>query len=162
MGPLIFSYVYILMASAKGYHGGPAIDRTSGVYKNSNDGAKIYNPSTLYSQVYKMPLKLYGEGDNAYSNTYLRNPVPLDQEMSFEKLMAAIKDKKLLTIESVIAELPSHMTDSNYVVMYRSRSLQGATPEAPRIITYTPTASFMLTFNGNASQAGGQTLEMIQ
>lgn len=162
MGPLLFTCFYFLMASAKGYHGGPAIDRTSDAYENANESSKIYSPRTGYYQIAKIPLKLYGEGDNAYSNTYLRNPVPLEQEMSFEKLMAAIKDKKLSTVESVIAELPSHMTDLNYVVMYRSRSLQGATPELPRIITYTPTASFMLTFNGNASQAGGQTLEMIQ
>lgn len=104
----------------------------------------------------------YGKG-SVLDPYYIRNAVPPEQEFTFEKLIQVIDQKKLTTIESVLAELPSHMMDKNYVLMYRSRSLQEATPESPRAIVYTPTASFILTFNGGLkTQRGHDTLELIQ
>jgi len=107
-------------------------------------------------------LQLYDEFLD-FSNNYLFLPVPREQEMNFEKLMEIIKANKLTTIEEVIAALPENMKNYNYVVMYRSRSLQDATPKSPRIISYTPTASFIVTFNGGEGHlAGANTLEMVQ
>lgn len=94
---------------------------------------------------------------------YIQLPVPLNQEFNFLKLKELIINKKLKTIESVIAELPDYMLNNNYVVMYRSRSLQQATIKSPRIITFTPTARFILSFNdGNNNLKGNSNLEIIQ
>lgn len=108
-------------------------------------------------------------GTELYPSSYLRDPVPLDQEYTFEKLtqqLAQLQKEKAkvgVKIEDAIALLPSNMLNKNYVVMYRSRSLQGANPQEPRIIAYTPTARLMVTFNsGNPKQAGHNTLEVIQ
>lgn len=104
----------------------------------------------------------YGKG-SSLDTYYTRNAVPLDQEYSLETLLSDIQNKNLTTIEAVVAQLPKHMTHKNYVLMYRSRSLQEATPASPRAIVYTPTASFILTFNGgHKKQKGSNTLEMIQ
>ena len=100
---------------------------------------------------------------NYFPSSYFRDPVPLDQEMTFEKLVTTIKEKKITSIEGLLPQLPSNMLNHNYIVMYRSRSLQYADPESPRIISYTPTASFILTFNsGNPKHAGSNSLELIQ
>lgn len=96
-----------------------------------------------------------------YPSPYLRNPVPLDQEYTLEKFLADIQAKKITSLEQSLSLLPRNMLDYNYVVMYRSRSLQGATPEKPRIISYTPTARFVLTFT-DAAHKGGNSLEMMQ
>lgn len=104
----------------------------------------------------------YGKG-SVLDTYYTRNAVPLDQEYSLEKLLLDIQTKDLTTIEDVVAQLPKHMADKNYVLMYRSRSLQEATPESPRAIVYTPTASFVMTFNGGQkNQKGHNTIELIQ
>jgi hypothetical protein len=119
---------------------------------------------SLFADAYDGPSAVnpYGKG-SPLDILYVRNAVPLDQEYSLEKLLTDIQNKNLNTIEEVIAQLPKHMTDKNYVLMYRSRSLQEATPESPRAIVYTPTASFILTFNGgHKKQKGYNSLEMIQ
>lgn len=117
-------------------------------------GAKGYSRSEINP---------YGKGANTFYPTYLRHAVPLEQEMTLEKLMETINTKDLRTIESVIEALPDNMKNDNYVLMYRSRSLQESTPKSPRAILYTPTASFMLTFNGgDPAHRGSNTLELIQ
>lgn len=101
-------------------------------------------------------------GWDLYPSKILRY-VPIQEELTFEKFEAEIKSKRIRKIEDAIGLLPPYMMNDNYVFMYRSRSLQAATPEAPRIITYTPTARFIVSFNGgHPSQAGHNTLEMIQ
>jgi hypothetical protein len=133
-------------------------------------GVKLPGGETLkdYVKAYTYDSS-YGEGHNVYpqdmdySNRYFYNLVPLEEEMSFEKLVELVETKNLRTIEDVLSQLPKHMLDLNYVVMYRSRSLQEASPQSPRIITYTPTARFVLTFNGGEPQRfGSQTLELMQ
>ncbi len=79
----------------------------------------------------------YGKGRNAYFSPYLRNPVPLEQEMTFDKFAEIdqwTKKKNIVTLEKALKELPENMTNDNYVLMYLSRSLQKATPMEPRVI----------------------------
>jgi hypothetical protein len=98
-----------------------------------------------------------------WPSTYLMHPQPLEEEMNFEKLLTLINQQGVTTIEGLLPLLPFQMRDSNYVMMYRSRSLQGATPEAPRILSFTPTARFILSFNGgDPAQRGHNTVEIIQ
>lgn len=94
---------------------------------------------------------------------YIQQSVPIEDELTYEKLKDLIQSQHLDTIESVIAQLPQYMLNNNYIVMYRSRSLQKATPDSPRIITFTPTARLLLTFNGGIpNHKGANTLEIIQ
>ena len=95
---------------------------------------------------------------------FIRNYVPLDQELNFEKLEAQLKSENgPKTIAALVETLPKSMTDLNYILMYRSRSLQGASPEAPRVITYAPSGRFILTFNGGDTKVrGANSIEIIQ
>lgn len=134
----------------------------------------VYNQ--LYQPKYSNPVG--GEnpfpraptGMNFYSG-YLRYPVPLDQELTFDQFMGQVNaqaaafqlEGKEFKIEDAIDLLPYEMKEQNYVLMYRSRSLQHGSPEAPRAIVYTPTASFILSFNGgDPGVRGAQTIEAIQ
>ena len=84
-------------------------------------------------------------------------------EMSIDRLLQIVASKNLRTVESVIAELPLKMKDSDYVLMYRSRSLQEATFAAPRAILYSESGRFVVTFNGgDPNLSGHDTLETIQ
>lgn len=101
--------------------------------------------------------------DGIWPSRQLRNPQPLEEEMNLEKLLTLIRDRGVTSIEALLPLLPFQMRDSNYVVMYRSRSLQAASPTAPRIISFTPTARFILSYNGGEpAQRGHDTLEIIQ
>lgn len=170
----IFLLVMILTGAAQAYtsdavdYNGP-LPSTYGDVHDTGDGVLLPAGDTLYDYIKAYTysssghsFKLY-TGDMDYSNGYLYNPVPISDEMSFEKLVALIDEQQITTIESVLERLPKHMLDLNYVVMYRSRSLQEASPVAPRVITYTPTARFVLTFNGgDPRHFGAQTLELMQ
>lgn len=123
-----------------------------------------------YSQKYKRSylsyetsVNPYGNGAHSFFSSYIKNPIPMEQELTFEQLIETIQKKKLVTIEQVIKELPDYMKNENYVLMYRSRSLQEATPEAPRAIVYTPTSQLIVSFNGgNPKLRGSNTMEVIQ
>ena len=105
---------------------------------------------------------LFVDGIEYPALSYIQSPVPYDEELTFEQLTEVMAEKKLNTIESVISNLPEYMLNYNYIVMYRSRSLQKASLEAPRIITFTPTARLILSFNGGGSLKGGQAIEVIR
>ncbi|RZA02074.1 MAG: hypothetical protein EOP11_16975, partial [Proteobacteria bacterium] len=98
-----------------------------------------------------------------WPSSQLMHAQPLEDELNFEKLLSLINQQGITTIEGLVAALPFQMRDSNYVAMYRSRSLQAASPTAPRILSFTPTARFILSFNGGEpSQRGHDTVEIIQ
>jgi hypothetical protein len=50
----------------------------------------------------------------------------------------------------------------NYVLVYRSRSIQGANRTFPRAILYNRDASFLMAFNGHHMQRGYDRLEVMQ
>ncbi|MBY0384495.1 hypothetical protein K2X05_04985, partial [bacterium] len=50
----------------------------------------------------------------------------------------------------------------NYVLMYRSRSLQDASYLMPRAIVFGRSAKFIMAFNGHEKQKGYNNLEIIQ
>lgn len=80
---------------------------------------------------------------------------------NYEWLVQLIEREKLTSIEQVLPKLPAHYR-SEYVFMYRSRSLQGASFENPRVILFGKDASFLLTFNGDPKHEGYNKLEIIQ
>ena len=100
-----------------------------------------------------------------YPTKYLQHPQALNEEMTYEKLKELITNpsRRITKISSLIEALPQHMKDDNYVVMYRSRSLQHATPTKPRVLVYSPTARLILSFNGGDTNVKGHdSIEVIQ
>lgn len=51
---------------------------------------------------------------------------------------------------------------SNYVMAYRSRSLQQATPQLPRVILFNQNADMVMSFNGHSEQRGFPNIEMMR
>jgi hypothetical protein len=97
------------------------------------------------------------------SSGYIRHAQKISEEMTLDQLIEIVRKDDLRTIEDVIGRLPMQMKDQNYVLMYRSRSLHQASPEAPRAILFTPTARFVVTFNGGERKyRGHDKLEVMQ
>ena len=78
-----------------------------------------------------------------------------------DRFVEAIQTSGAQTVEDAIPLLPANVR-SNYVLMYRSRSLQRATFQAPRAIAFEADASFIAAFNGGAQFKGGDSIELIQ
>lgn len=98
-----------------------------------------------------------------YPSQNLRLPVPIQQEITFDQFVHSIKKNNIKTIPEALKLLPDYMKDLNYVIMHRSRSLQHATETSPRVILHSPTARFIVTFNGGEAHLNGHnTLEIIQ
>src|SRR5256885_10047748 len=58
---------------------------------------------------------------------------------------------------------PPRSTLFPYTTLFRSsRSLQGASPENPRVILYGPDARFIVTFNGSPAQRGFRAVETME
>src|SRR5437879_3129073 len=64
--------------------------------------------------------------------------------LTYERLASVIRTKNLTSIEQVLAGLPEGFRD-NYVLMYRSRSLQHASFNSPRVILAESDGSFVMT-----------------
>lgn len=94
--------------------------------------------------------------------SFASNANDFSRELTADSLIQRIQSKNLRTIEEVLADLPKGTFD-NYLLMYRSRSLQEASFSHPRAIVFTPSARFVFAFNsGDPSFAGADALEMIQ
>jgi len=81
--------------------------------------------------------------------------------MDFATLQRTIEDRNLRSIEELLPLLPTDLR-SRYVLMFRSRSLHGASFAHPRAILFDPEARFVISFNGDASQAGFAALETME
>lgn len=70
---------------------------------------------------------------------------------SLDELQQFIKDRKIKTISSLLSQLPQDFKNK-YVMMYESKSLQGATDTHPRIIMFGGTGNLIIAFNSDPSQ----------
>lgn len=100
--------------------------------------------------------------DNAYAvagskTIYFANPDPTPD---FSSLLASWKTSPNLSIDAALATLPRTMR-MNYVLMYNSGSIQQASFESPRAILHSPSADLVVSFNGDESQVGGNTIEAM-
>lgn len=90
----------------------------------------------------------------------------IDRDLfTYEDLEALIKRKNLRSIEQVLPELKKIHPElfERFVLMYRSKSLQRASFSAPRAILFDSSGRFVLTFNGDSTDAMGfNKLEIIQ
>lgn len=81
--------------------------------------------------------------------------------MDFESLRALIETQHLRSVESVLERL-APVLRYRYALVFSSRSLQGASYQAPRVILYGMDARLVVTFNGDPGQAGYLALETLE
>jgi hypothetical protein len=82
-------------------------------------------------------------------------------EFDFAALRSVIESQQVSSVEELVPLLPAALR-SRYALVFASRSLQQATYSAPRVILYGPDAHLVLTFNGDASQRGFNTVETLE
>ncbi len=85
--------------------------------------------------------------------------VPQSAGFSIESIPQLIQN--ITTLEEFIPLLPESLR-KEYVLMYRSRSIQKATFANPRAILYGPNAHLVVAFEGERSPSGSDTVEFMQ
>lgn len=87
-----------------------------------------------------------------------------NSRMNFEKLVQLLKAKNATSVESALqvfkAETPEYF--NNFVLMYRSQSLQESSYQAPRVLLFDGSAEMIVTFNGDSRHRGYNKLELMQ
>jgi hypothetical protein len=86
---------------------------------------------------------------------------PAATAISFADLERLIADRNVRSIEDLLPLLPADLR-SRYVLMFRSRSLHGASFMHPRVILFDPEARLVLSFNGDPGQPGFNDLETME
>jgi hypothetical protein len=79
----------------------------------------------------------------------------------FPDLQSQIETLRPKSVDDVLANMPASFR-GRYTLMFASRSLQGASFEAPRAILYGPDARFIVTFNGDSAQRGYNSIETME
>jgi hypothetical protein len=82
-------------------------------------------------------------------------------DFDFAALRSVIETRQVNSVEELIPLLPVALR-SRYVLVFASRSLQQSTYSAPRVILYGSNAHLVLTFNGDASQRGFNSVETLE
>lgn len=85
----------------------------------------------------------------------------IDAPLTFEKVEATLQACNILRIEDLLPLLPPDFR-SRYVLVHQSRSLQGATAIAPRVIMFGLDAKFIIAFSGSAKLEGYDSIETIE
>jgi hypothetical protein len=93
-------------------------------------------------------------------------------QYQFERTKKAVVDKQqfeylIADSDSVEAALERlHSVYPNlfdlYLLSYHSRSLQGSSPLKPRAIVFDPSGHFVMSFNGDRTQRGGNAIEIMR
>jgi mono/diheme cytochrome c family protein len=91
----------------------------------------------------------------------LASGLPAASAMDFSDLEQTIADRSPRSIEELLPSLPADLR-SRYVLMFRSRSLHGASFSRPRAILFSRDARFVVSFNGEPGLAGFRALETMQ
>ena len=81
--------------------------------------------------------------------------------LDFASLQRLVEQRDVRSIETLLPLLPAGLR-SRYVLMFRSRSLHGASFENPRVILYGDDARLVVTFNGDPRLAGFDAVETMQ
>jgi hypothetical protein len=95
-----------------------------------------------------------------YEQSYTSN-VNYEDGINYDSLVEKMKSTNVKTLESTLALVPKEFYD-NYVLIYRSRSLQDASPLFPRAIVFGRSSKFIMAYNGHKKQKGYNNLEIIQ
>src|SRR5439155_15939053 len=95
------------------------------------------------------------------AGTALAAPAVRAGGFDFAALLTLLRSQDIGSVEELLAALPAPQR-SRYALMFESRSLQGATPENPRVILFGPDARIILTFNGSPAQRGFRVVETME
>lgn len=88
-------------------------------------------------------------------------PAAVAVEFDFAALRSVIEMRQVASVEELVPLLPATLR-SRYTLVFASRSLQQATYGAPRVILYGSDAHLVLTFNGDSSERGFNTVETLE
>lgn len=85
----------------------------------------------------------------------------LEAPTFFKKdLKNLIENRKITRIDQLLPLLPEPMRIRS-VIIFKSRSLQEASPLLPRVLLFNEDASLVISFNGDRSQVGYEALEVM-
>lgn len=79
---------------------------------------------------------------------------------TIEQVESFVKGRQLKSVEEFLEALDDDQKD-HYVMMYDSKSLQGASFQKPRVIMFSKTGEILFSFNGDTTQKNGNKIEMI-
>jgi mono/diheme cytochrome c family protein len=90
----------------------------------------------------------------------LAHPLP-GVALEFASLQRLIEERDVRSIETLLPLLPTGLR-SRYALMFRSRSLHGASFDNPRVILYGDDARLVVTFNGDPRLPGFDAVETME
>lgn len=98
-----------------------------------------------------------------YKSTYDLHPSVGPSE-SFTTFLDLLKNDSATNLDEFLVQWKARdpLLFRFYLLAYRSRSLQEATPENPRAILFHPSADFAAAFNGHPSQKGYNQMELYR
>lgn len=84
--------------------------------------------------------------------------------MNLEKLVEVIQSGGARDVPAALALFKAAAPEyfENFVLIYRSQSLQESSFQAPRVLLFDPSGEFVVTFNGNPKHRGHNKLELMQ
>lgn len=92
------------------------------------------------------------------------NTFTVGKGLRFKKIKSFIEKNKITTLSNLLEELKKKEPElfDQYLLAYRSRSLQESSPLYPRVIIAADQAKFMMAFNGHSDHSGFNKLEIIE
>jgi hypothetical protein len=102
-----------------------------------------------------------GQEETAAESAPIKGASTVPSRFTYEDLVALIQGQGLTSIEEVLPKLPAELR-SGYALMRKSRSLQFASAENPRVILYGLDATLTCAFSGDPTQPRFDTLECFQ
>lgn len=82
--------------------------------------------------------------------------------MNLEKLMSVIAPARDVPQALALFKKAAPEYFENFVLVYRSQSLQESSFQAPRVLLFDPSGEMVVTFNGDPKHRGFQKLELMQ
>jgi hypothetical protein len=80
--------------------------------------------------------------------------------VTVQSIRNSIRDNNVRTMDEFISKLPADLL-KNFTLMHDSKSLHGSSYEEPRALLFGKTGQWVVSFNGSASQAAGNMVEMM-
>ena len=84
-----------------------------------------------------------------------------EKDLNFDAIVRIIQKNNIQSIDALLPLLPESYR-RGYALVYKSRSLQDASPENPRAIVFGSTARLVISFNGASTQKGFNDLEVME
>lgn len=100
----------------------------------------------------------------AIDETYAYTSIYRNDGIDIEAVQELIDQKKPANVEDFLSEIKRIYPEyfKQYILMYRSRSLQGSSFQEPRALVFGYSAKLVMSFNGSNRQRGGDRVEFLQ